>query len=255
MSSSLNLYLLYTHVYTFSLSSKIQSTPSNSLPHIQHIHTLLPSMNSTTSPDVVKMQAPACAESNDNELFFVDLNPTPITPTLPYPALDQKNEIVDLINEPETEQIDLTDDIPTIPTPSKTPGKQIPGKSQPLRAGQGPTRLKINVSAPSTSPTAHKVLGSRITKKKVIKRESSASSTSSLEFVASNVLNEEVLDNSRSVSPESRVSRISIPSYTPQLTILRSTQAHNGLHTSMSDRRQLTQAKNSTRLLSKSSMI
>ncbi|TID24538.1 Acetylornithine aminotransferase [Venturia nashicola] len=56
-------------------------------------------MKSPTSPNTVKTQASAGTEINDNGLFFVDLNPIPITSTLPYPAFAGKNEIVDLIGK------------------------------------------------------------------------------------------------------------------------------------------------------------
>ncbi|KAE9973248.1 hypothetical protein BLS_003682 [Venturia inaequalis] len=149
----------------------------------------------STSPDTTKMQASIGAEIHDHELSLVNLTPAPIAPTLPYPAFARKNEIVDLTNESDTEQADLAPDITTIATPPKTPAKQTP------------QRLKTNIKSPSTSPspTAHAVLKSKITKKKVIQRVSSVSSSSSLEIISSNILNEETLRYHRSVSPASRI--------------------------------------------------
>lgn len=175
----------------------------------------------------------------------MDLNPTPIAPMLPYPALAQKNEIVDLTNVSETEHIDLTDDIPTIPIPPKTP---INIHQEKIKS-QRPDKVLPALKSMSHLHHPHqqrkkcseaKSLGSKITKKKVIKRESSVSSTSSLEINASNVLNEETLRNYRSVSPEPRVSCISLPSYTlhqqssdpPRLTTyyLRARQLESSSH-------------------------
>lgn len=210
-SSSLTRFLPYTCIHAVSFACSLQPTLNNIILRIRHI-CIPPPMNSTPSPDTTKMHASVGAEVNDNKLFFVDLDPTPIAPTLPYPALARKNEIIDLTNESETEQTDLIDDVSHIPNPPKTPGKHTPGKGQITRSGTGFRRLKINVTSPSTSQTAHQKLVSKNTKKKVIKSQPNVNSTSSLEIISSAELDESILKYHRDISPDSRACQVS-PSF------------------------------------------
>ncbi|QDS73564.1 hypothetical protein FKW77_001090 [Venturia effusa] len=158
-------------------------------------------MEPTISRDTTKVPALAHDAANHNDLSFVHQNPTPITPTFLYPGLPPKTEVVDLTTEFETEHIDLTVDIASVPKPLKTPSKHTSGEGHVTKAGQGPTRLRINVTSPAISRTALKPSDNEVAKQEFIMQESSFPIIPGKDKGS----NGGTQRRSRSVSPESRI--------------------------------------------------